>query len=146
MKKVAVMAVFFGVLIFAGVIAYGAEAQPPPADKPKEEVIVPKEFISKNVPKEVQDLLDTLVFAFPGETKMYYSGRVPGVNDYGLRAFDTGHGVVQVLFSLALEKDEKGNINPGGAVAEVVAYVFVDKKVSWYQSADAKAIFEKATK
>ena len=44
------------------------------------------------------------------------------------------------------KKDEKGNVIPGEVVTENVAYVFVDKKVSWYQSADAKAIFEKAAK
>ena len=123
--------------------SYGTVAT---ADKPKEEVVQPKEFISKDVPKEVQDLLETLGFAFQGEAKMYYSGKVPGVNDYVLVSFETGHGVVQALFKLSLKKDEKGNINPGEAVSEAVAYAFVDKKVSWYQSTDAKAIFEKAAK
>ena len=90
--------------------------------------------------------METLGFAFQTDMKLYYSGRVPGVNDYALASFETGHGVARVLVKLALAKDEKGNINPGEVVSENVAYVFVDKKVSWYQSADAKAIFEKATK
>lgn len=138
MKKIAIVAVLALLVGFGA--AYGAETE-----QPKQE-ITPKEFISKDVPKEIQDLLATLGFAFQGETNMYYSGKVPGVNDYALASFDTGHGVVRALFSLALEKDQKGNINPGGVVSEPVAYVFVDKKVSWYQSEDVKAVFEKATK
>jgi len=136
MRKIAFLAVILSVLAlsFFSSYSYGAE------------VVQPKEFISQEVPKEVQDLLDTLGFAFQGDVKMYYSGRVPGVNDYVLASFETGHGAAQTLVKLALKKDEKGNINPGEVVAENVAYVFVDKKVSWYQSADAKAIFEKATK
>jgi|SRR3989338_8765365 len=133
MKKIAFLAVILSILAFP-LYSYGAE------------IVQPKEFISQEVPKEVQELLDTLGFAFQGDAKMYYSGRVPGVNDYVLASFETGHGAAQVLVKLALKKDEKGNINPGEVVAENVAYVFVDKKVSWYQSADAKAIFEKATK
>ena len=154
MKKIAFLAVILSVLavLVLPFYSYGTVAT---ADKPKEEVVqpkefiskdVPKEFISKDVPKEVQDLLETLGFAFQGEAKMYYSGKVPGVNDYVLVSFETGHGVVQALFKLSLKKDEKGNINPGEAVSEAVAYAFVDKKVSWYQSTDAKAIFEKAAK
>lgn len=145
MKKIAFLAVILSVLavLVLPFYSYGTVAT---ADKPKEEVVQPKEFISKDVPKEVQDLLETLGFAFQGEAKMYYSGKVPGVNDYVLVSFETGHGVVQTLFKLSLKKDEKGNINPGEAVSEAVAYAFVDKKVSWYQSTDAKAIFEKAAK
>jgi len=145
MKKIAFLAVILSVLavLVLPFYSYGTVAT---ADKPKEEVVQPKEFISKDVPKEVQDLLETLGFAFQGEAKMYYSGKVPGVNDYVLVSFETGHGVVQALFKLSLKKDEKGNINPGEAVSEAVAYAFVDKKVSWYQSTDAKAIFEKAAK
>ena|SRR3989344_5743608 len=145
MKKIAFLGVILSVLavLVLPFYSYGTVAT---ADKPKEEVVQPKEFISKDVPKEVQDLLETLGFAFQGEAKMYYSGKVPGVNDYVLVSFETGHGVVQALFKLSLKKDEKGNINPGEAVSEAVAYAFVDKKVSWYQSTDAKAIFEKAAK
>ena len=145
MKKMVFSAVILSVLavLVLPFYSYGTVAT---ADKPKEEVVLPKEFISKDVPKEVQDLLETLGFAFQGEAKMYYSGKVPGVNDYVLVSFETGHGVVQTLFKLSLKKDEKGNINPGEAVSEAVAYAFVDKKVSWYQSTDAKAIFEKAAK
>ena len=145
MKKMVFSAVILSVLavLVLPFYSYGTVAT---ADKPKEEVVQPKEFISKDVPKEVQDLLETLGFAFQGEAKMYYSGKVPGVNDYVLVSFETGHGVVQALFKLSLKKDEKGNINPGEAVSEAVAYAFVDKKVSWYQSTDAKAIFEKAAK
>ena len=138
MKKIA--AIVAMVFLLGLGAAWGAEIE-----QPKQEA-TPKEFVSKDVPKEVQDLLETLGFAFRGETKMYHSGKVPGVNDYALVSFDTGYGVVRALYSLALERDESGNINPGGVVSELVAYVFVDKKVSWYQSEDVKAIFERATK
>ncbi len=133
MKKFAVLAVILSVLTLLPLYSYGAEPQ------------APKEFISQEVPKEVEDFL-TLGFALQGDVKMYYSGRVPGVNDYALVSFVTGHGSALVLVKLALKKDEKGNVIPGEVVTENVAYVFVDKKVSWYQSADAKAIFEKAAK
>ena len=145
MKKMAFLVAILSVLAFP-LYSYGVEGPvtPPAVGQPPK--VEPKEFISQEVPKEVQGLLETLEFAFQVEVKMYYSGKVPGVNDYALIYADTGHGAVQVLFKLALKKDEKGNIIPGEVVSEVMAYVFVDKKVSWYQSADAKAIFEKATK
>lgn len=151
MKKLAILAVLamvFAVLTVGS--AYSAEVQQPPAvEQPM------KEWISDEMPAELTKILEITPVGEVG--RMTFSSKGTNEIDYGVISFITnpehylaalfeGKVDLSILLALTPSKDEKGNIIPDSYDSKVVAVVFYEKKMAWYQSAEVKKVFEAATR
>lgn len=150
MKKLVSLAVFSMVFAVLTGAVYSAEVQQP-QEKPKEKVVTPREFISQEQPEVVQQLLGGVLGATPMDSKSFYSGKTPGVYDYLLRKLDAWvinesgeleDGALFILFEVACGKDKNGYIIPWECDGKQIAVRFERQKVSWFQSAEAKKLFE----
>lgn len=139
MKKlaaIAVLALFFGFLA----LSYAGE---------------PREFISDQMPEEVQKLIDSTELVKIGQKGISTAGN--DVLDYGIVYLAIPENYiaavteekeptpdVTVLWRLTPVKDENGNIVDYSG--EFVSVIFRIENLRWFKNAEVKAVFEKATK
>ena len=123
MKKIFSAALFVQVLVFA-LMAPGLCADER------------REFISKTMNSDVQKLLENcgreIIGAEPFSSKNNY------IMDYMIGFYNTDHGLLVTLQALKQRLDQHGRAIPDIYSSELVAIVFVDKSLLWYQSETAK--------
>ena len=124
MKKIFSAALFLQLLVFA-LMAPGLRA-----DKKRE-------FISKTMNSEVQKLLETcgreLIGAEP------FSSKNNDIMDYMIGFYNTDYGLLVTLQTLKQRFNDSGRAIPDVYNSELVAIVFVDKSLLWYQSETARS-------
>ena len=124
MKKIFSAALFLQLLVFA-LMAPGLRA-----DKKRE-------FISKTMNSEVQKLLETcgreLIGAEP------FSSKNNDITDYMIGFYNTDYGLLVTLQTLKQRFNDSGRAIPDVYNSELVAIVFVDKSLLWYQSETARS-------
>ena len=124
MKKIFSAALFLQLLVFA-LMAPGLRA-----DKKRE-------FISKAMNSEVQKLLETcgreLIGAEP------FSSKNNDITDYMIGFYNTDYGLLVTLQTLKQRFNDSGRAIPDVYNSELVAIVFVDKSLLWYQSETARS-------
>ena len=96
-----------------------------------------REFISKTMNSDVQKLLENcgreLIGAEP------FSSKNNNIMDYMIGFYNTDYGLLVTLQTLKQRFDEDGRAIPDVYNSELVAIVFVDKSLLWYQSETAKS-------
>ncbi len=96
-----------------------------------------REFISKTMNSDVQKLLKNcgreIIAAEP------FSSKNNNIMDYMIGFYDTDYGLLVTLQTLKQRLDEYGRAIPDVYKSELVAIVFVDKLLLWYQSETAKS-------
>jgi len=96
-----------------------------------------REFISKTMNSDVQKLLENcgreLIGAEP------FSSKNNDIMDYMIGFYNTDYGLLVTLQTLKQRLDEYGGAIPDVYNSELVAIVFVDKLLLWYQSETAKS-------
>ncbi|SRR5206468_12902862 len=96
-----------------------------------------REFISKTMNSDVQKLLKNcgreIIAAEP------FSSKNNNIMDYMIGFYDTDYGLLVTLQTLKQRLDEYGGAIPDVYNSELVAIVFVDKLLLWYQSETAKS-------
>ena len=124
MKKIFSAALFLQLLVFA-LMAPGLRA-----DKKRE-------FISKTMNSDVQKLLETcgreLIGAEP------FSSKNNDIMDYMIGFYNTDYGLLVTLQTLKQRFNDSGRAIPDVYNSELVAIVFVDKSLLWYQSETARS-------
>ena len=124
MKKIFSAAIFLQLLVFA-LMAPGLRAD----EK--------REFISKTMNSEVQKLLENcgreLIGAEP------FSSKNNDIMDYMIGFYDTDYGLLVTLQTLKQRFNDSGRAIPDVYNSELVAIVFVDKSLLWYQSETARS-------
>ena len=124
MKKIFSAALFLQLLVFA-VMAPGLRTDER------------REFISKTMNSDVQKLLENcgreLIGAEP------FSSKNNDIMDYMIGFYDTDHGLLVTLQALKQRLDKYGHAIPDIYSSELVAIVFVDKLLLWYESETAKS-------
>jgi hypothetical protein len=96
-----------------------------------------REFISKTMNPEVQKLLENCGREIIGEEP--FSSKNNNIMDYMIGFYDTDHGLLVTLQALKQRLDEHGHAIPDVYSSELVAIVFVDRLLLWYQSETAKS-------
>jgi hypothetical protein len=124
MKKLFFAALFLQVLGFA-LMAPGL-----PANERRE-------YISKTMNSEVQKLLENcgreLIGAEP------FSSKNNDIMDYMIGFYNTDYGLLVTLQTLKQRFNEHGHAIPDVYNSELVAIVFVDRSLLWYQSETARS-------
>ena len=124
MKKIFSAALFLQLLVFA-VMAPGLRTDER------------REFISKTMNSDVQKLLENcgreLIGAEP------FSSKNNDIMDYMIGFYNTDYGLLVTLQTLKQRFDEYGRAIPDVYNSELVAIVFVDKSLLWYQSETARS-------
>jgi hypothetical protein len=124
MKKLFFAALFLQLLVFA-LMAPGLRADER------------REFISKTINSDVQKLLENcgreLIGAEP------FSSKNNDIMDYMIGFHNTDYGLLVTLQTLKQRLDDYGRAIPDVYNSELVAIVFVDKSLLWYQSETAKS-------
>ncbi len=96
-----------------------------------------REFISKTMNSDVQKLLKNcgreIIAAEP------FSSKNNNIMDYMIGFYDTDYGLLVTLQTLKQRLDEYGRAIPDVYKSELVAIVFVDKSLLWYQSETARS-------
>jgi hypothetical protein len=96
-----------------------------------------REFISKTMNSDVQKLLENcgreLIGAEP------FSSKNNDIMDYMIGFYNTDHGLLVTLQTLKQRFNEHGHAIPDVYNSELVAIVFVDKSLLWYQSETARS-------
>src|SRR6266498_3686109 len=123
MKKIFCTALFLQALVFA-LMAPGLCADER------------REFISKTMNSDVQELLDNCRREILGEEP--FSSKNNNIMDYMIGFYDTDHGLLVTLQALKQRLDEHGHVIPDVYSSELVATVFVDRLLLWYKSETAK--------
>ena len=123
MKKIFSAAVFLQVLVFA-LMAPGLCADER------------REFISKTMNSDIQKLLENCGREIIGAEP--FSSKNNKIMDYMIGFYDTDHGLLVTLQTLRQRLDQYGRAIPDVYSSELVAIVFVDKSLLWYQSETAK--------
>jgi hypothetical protein len=123
MKKIFSAAVFLQVLVFA-LMAPGLCADER------------REFISKTMNSDVQKLLENCGREIIGAEP--FSSKNNKTMDYMISFYDTDHGLLVTLQALRQRLDQHRRAIPDVYSSELVAIVFVDKSLLWYQSETAK--------
>ncbi len=123
MKKIFSAALFVQVLVFA-LMAPGLRA------------VEKREFISKTMNSDVQKLLENCGREIIGQEP--FSSKNNKIMDYMIGFYDTDHGLLVTLQTLKQRRDQYGRAIPDVYSSELVAIVFVDKSLLWYQSETAK--------
>ena len=95
-----------------------------------------REFISKTMNSDVQKLLENCGREIIGEEA--FSSKNNNIMDYMIGFYDTDHGLLVTLQALKQRLDERGRAIPDVYSSELVAIVFVDKLLLWYESETAK--------
>ena len=123
MKKIFSAALLLPILVFA-LIASGLRADER------------REFISKTMNSDVQKLLENcgreLIGAEP------FSSKNNNIMDYMIGFYNTDYGLLVTLQTLKQRFNDYGRAIPDVYNSELVAIVFVDKSLLWYQSETAK--------
>jgi hypothetical protein len=96
-----------------------------------------REFISKTMNSDVQKLLENCDRQMIGQEP--FSSKNNSIMDYMIGFYDTDHGLLVTLQTLKQRLDEYGYAIPDVYSSEIVAIVFVDKLLLWYQSETAKS-------
>ena len=124
MKKIFSAALFLQLLVFA-VMAPGLRTDER------------REFISKTMNSDVQKLLENcgreLIGAEP------FSSKNNDIMDYMIGFYNTDYGLLVTLQTLKQRFNEYGRAIPDVYNSELVAVVFVDKSLLWYQSETARS-------
>src|SRR5215475_8489829 len=124
MKKLFFAALFLQVLVFALMVPGLC------ADEKRE-------FISKTMNPDVQKLLENcgreLIGAEP------FSSKNNEIMDYMIGFYDTDYGLLVTLQTLKQRFNDYGHAIPDVYNSELVAIVFVDKSLLWYQSETARS-------
>ena len=124
MKKIFSAALFLQLLVFA------LMAPDLRADEKRE-------FISKTMNSDVQKLLETcgreLIGAEP------FSSKNNDIMDYMIGFYNTDYGLLVTLQTLKQRFNDSGRAIPDVYNSELVAIVFVDKSLLWYQSETARS-------
>jgi hypothetical protein len=123
MKKIFSAALFVQVLVFA-LMAPGVYADER------------REFISKTMNSDVQKLLENCGREMIGAEP--FSSKNNKIMDHMIGFYDTDHGLLVTLQALKQRLDQHGRAIPDIYSTELVAIVFVDKSLLWYQSETAK--------
>ena len=96
-----------------------------------------REFISKTMNSDVQKLLENcgreLIGAEP------FSSKNNEIMDYMIGFYDTDYGLLVTLQTLKQRFNDYGHAIPDVYNSELVAIVFVDKSLLWYQSETARS-------
>jgi hypothetical protein len=124
MKKIFSAALFLQLLVFA-LMAPGLRADER------------REFISKTINSDVQKLLENCGREMIGAEP--FSSKNTNIMDYMIGFYDTDYGLLVTLQTLKQRFDEYGRAIPDVYKSELVAIVFVDKLLLWYQSETAKS-------
>ena len=95
-----------------------------------------REFISKTMNSDVQKLLENCGREIIGAEP--FSSKNNKIMDYMIGFYDTDHGLLVTLQTLRQRLDQYGRAIPDVYSSELVAIVFVDKSLLWYQSETAK--------
>jgi hypothetical protein len=124
MKKIFSAALFLQLLVFA------LMAPDLRADEKRE-------FISKTMNSDVQKLLENcgreLIGAEP------FSSKNNDIMDYMIGFYNTDYGLLVTLQTLKQRFNDSGRAIPDIYNSELVAIVFVDKSLLWYQSETARS-------
>ena len=96
-----------------------------------------REFISKTMNPEIQKLLENCGREIIGAEP--FSSKNNNIMDYMIGFYDTDHGLLVTLQALKQRFDERGRAIPDVYSSELVAIVFVDRLLLWYQSETAKS-------
>jgi hypothetical protein len=96
-----------------------------------------REFISKTMNSDVQKLLENcgreLIGAEP------FSSKNNEIMDYMIGFYNTDYGLLVTLQTLKQRFNDYGHAIPDVYNSELVAIVFVDKSLLWYQSETARS-------
>lgn len=96
-----------------------------------------REFISKTMNSDVQKLFKNcgkeLIGAEP------FSSKNNNIMDYMIGFYNTDHGLLVTLQTLKQRFDEYGRAIPDVYNGQLVAIVFVDKSLLWYESETARS-------
>jgi hypothetical protein len=96
-----------------------------------------REFISKTMNSDVQKLLENcgreLIGAEP------FSSKNNDIMDYMIGFYNTDYGLLVTLQTLKQRFNDYGRAIPDVYNSELVAIVFVDKSLLWYQSETARS-------
>ena len=96
-----------------------------------------REFISKTVNSDVQRLFQNsrreLISQQP------FSSKNNDIMDYMIGFYNTDHGLLVTLQALKPRLDSFGRTMPDVYTGELVAIVFVDRSLLWYESEAAKS-------
>jgi hypothetical protein len=123
MKKIFSATLFFELLVFA-VMAPALHADER------------REFISKKINSDVQKLLENCSREIIGAEA--FSSKNNKIMDHMIGFYNTEHGLLVTLQALKQRLDQHGRAIPDIYSTELVAIVFVDKSLLWYQSQAAK--------
>ena len=123
MKKIFSVALFLQLLVFA-LMAPGLCAD----EK--------REFISTKMNSDIQKLLENCDREIIGEEP--FSSKNNNIMDYMIGFYNTDHGLLVTLQTLKQRLDERGHAIPDVYSSELVAIVFVDKSLLWFESEAAK--------
>src|SRR5215475_6124102 len=96
-----------------------------------------REFISKTMNSDVQKLLENCNREIVGQEP--FSSKNNNIMDHMIGFYDTDHGLLVTLQTLKQRSDEHGRAIPDVYNSELVAVVFVDKSLLWYESETAKS-------
>jgi len=96
-----------------------------------------REFISKTMNSDVQQLLENCGREIIGQEP--FSSKNNNIIDYMIGFYDTDHGLLVTLQALKQRLDKYGHAIPDIYSSELVAIVFVDKLLLWYESETAKS-------
>ena len=124
MKKNFRAALFLSVSVFA-LMAFGLRADQR------------REFISETMNHDIQQLLENCDRDMIGQEP--FSSKNNNIIDHMISFYNTDHGELVTLQALNQRLDEYGHAIPDIYSSELVAIVFVDKSLLWYQSETAKS-------
>lgn len=124
MKKIFSAALFLQLLVFA-LMARGLHADER------------REFISKTMNSDVQKLLENCGRELIGTEP--FSSKNNNTMDYMIGFYNTDHGLLVTLQTLKQRFNDYGRRIPDVYNSELVAIVFVDKSLLWYQSETARS-------
>ena len=96
-----------------------------------------REFISKKKNSDVQKLLENCNREIVGQEP--FSSKNNNIVDHMIGFYDTDHGLLVTLQTLKQRLNEHGRAIPDVYNSELVAVVFVDKSLLWYESESAKS-------
>ena len=95
-----------------------------------------REFISKTVNSDVQRLFQNSRRELIGQQP--FSSKRNEIMDFMIGFYNTDHGLLVTLQSLEPRTDSLGRTMPDVYTGALVAIVFVDKSLLWYESEAAK--------
>jgi hypothetical protein len=123
MKKIFLAALFLPVLVFA-LMALGS--------RPDQR----REFISQTMNSDVQKLLENCDREMIGQEP--FSSKNNNIPDHMIGFYNTNHGLLVTLQALNQRLNAYGQAIPDVYSSELVAIVFVDKSLLWFESEAAK--------